>query len=241
MVRLTDQQKSAIMLEVGVDYQSRGEVVEAGQPGTVDDGSGEVAMWKEYRRRVAEAEAAEDTLVEASFAPATEAQRVAYAICRAAHAGQVDKQQVAYHLHPEAVAVAAAASVTGSDPVFGDAVVVTALLHDVVEDSPMTPEDLDEAGLGTMPLGGEIIAAIGLLTRDPSDTYGAFIEKVATAEGTAGEIARIVKLADVTHNVGRFTPEIEMQLGVRYAAASDRLHRALREHRCGSANSNQDR
>ena len=107
---------------------------------------------------------------------------IADAIAVQAHQDQTDKIGNDYIEHPRSVA----RRVDQSNPV----VVAAALLHDVVEDSEITPADLADRGIPT-----EVIAAVELLTRrsDVSDDdYYAAIVKDA--------IALEVKLADLSDN-----------------------------------------
>lgn len=83
-----------------------------------------------------------------------EAERIA----REAHAGQVDKIGVDYIEHPRRVAARFDAD-TQSDEV------ATALLHDVIEDTSITADDLQKAGIPA-----HVIDAVLLLTKDPAET-----------------------------------------------------------------------
>ncbi len=66
-----------------------------------------------------------------------------------------------------------------------------AWLHDVIEDTPMTPEDLRDAGISEI-----TIAAVQALTYDKeNETYLAYILRVME-----NDIAREVKLADLSDN-----------------------------------------
>ena len=94
---------------------------------------------------------------------------------------------------------------------------VVAALHDVVEDSDVSDEDLARWGLS------EVEAeAVKLLTHDDDEPYEEYIERIATAEGEAGRLARIVKLADLRDNLNRTRPEME-HLRERYEKALARL------------------
>lgn len=107
---------------------------------------------------------------------------IADAIAVEAHAGQTDKLGNEYIHHPRSVAGRVAPG--------NEAAVVAALLHDVVEDSEMTPADLAERGIPA-----EVIAAVELLTRRDdvsSDDYYAAIAK--------DPVALEVKLADLADN-----------------------------------------
>jgi (p)ppGpp synthase/HD superfamily hydrolase len=69
---------------------------------------------------------------------------------------------------------------------------MVAALHDVVEDSDYTPDDLRQRGFPE-----EVIDAIDALTRRESDgeTYDAFIERAGR-----NPLARRVKIADLEDN-----------------------------------------
>ena len=66
----------------------------------------------------------------------------------------------------------------------------TALLHDVVEDTDYTLEDLKNEGFPT-----EVVNAVALLTHEEGIAYMDYIAKVKT-----NPIASAVKLADLAHN-----------------------------------------
>lgn len=66
-----------------------------------------------------------------------------------------------------------------------------ALLHDVIEDCGVTAADLRELGFPE-----EVVSGVLAMTRDPAESYEAFIERAA-----AHSIARRVKLADVEDNL----------------------------------------
>jgi (p)ppGpp synthase/HD superfamily hydrolase len=68
---------------------------------------------------------------------------------------------------------------------------MAAVLHDVIEDTTLEIDDLVEAGYRA-----EVVAAIECLTHDDSESYGDYIERVAT-----NEVARRVKIADLRENL----------------------------------------
>ncbi len=105
----------------------------------------------------------------------------ALAIAVEAHRGQVDKAGQPYILHPLRVM----ARVTTAEER------LVAVLHDVVEDSPKTLDDLRAAGFDEA-----VVRAVDFLTRREDETYEAFIERV---DGDA--LARRVKLADLEDNM----------------------------------------
>ena len=69
------------------------------------------------------------------------------------------------------------------------------------------------------------LEAVLLLTRAKDEPYEEYIERVATVEGEAGQLARVVKLADLRDNLGRARPEME-DLRKRYEKAIERLEAA---------------
>ena len=104
----------------------------------------------------------------------------ALAIAEDAHKGQVDKAGVAYIQHPLYVA----------SLVEGELAETIALLHDVVEDSAWTLEDLRMEGLPE-----KVVQAVGILTKNRDESYEEYLMHVKQ-----NPLARQVKLADLQHN-----------------------------------------
>lgn len=104
----------------------------------------------------------------------------ALAIAEDAHKGQVDKAGVNYIQHPLFVA----------SLVEGELAKTVALLHDVVEDSASTLEDLRMEGLPE-----EVVQAVGILTKNRDESYEEYLMHVKQ-----NPLARQVKLADLQHN-----------------------------------------
>ncbi len=105
----------------------------------------------------------------------------AIAIAAQAHAGQIDKAGQPYILHPLRVMFR----------VEGPSERIAAVLHDVVEDSPVTLDQLAEEGFSE-----EVIAAVQALTKRAGET-----RLEAAKRAAANSIARAVKLADNTENM----------------------------------------
>lgn len=105
----------------------------------------------------------------------------AIALACEAHAGQVDKAGEAYILHPLRLMLA----------VEGEAARIAAVLHDVVEDSATTLDDLTAAGFAP-----EVVRAVGALTKREGEDYLDFVRRAA-----ADPIARVVKRADLLDNL----------------------------------------
>lgn len=119
---------------------------------------------------------------------------LARAIAREAHAGQYRWDKVTpYITHPEAVReivlsrFSFAIQRMGYDP---DIIGAVALLHDVVEDTPVTLDDLKKKGV--LP---EVIHAVDLLTKKKDQPYVDYICGVML-----NGVATLVKLADISHN-----------------------------------------
>lgn len=98
-----------------------------------------------------------------------------------AHRGQVDKAGVPYILHPLRMMCSQQ----------NDTERIIALLHDVIEDTDYTFDDLRRMGYEE-----EIIEAVDCLTRRDDETYEAFIQRIKT-----NPLARRVKLADLQDNM----------------------------------------
>jgi len=109
---------------------------------------------------------------------------MAEGIARKAHEGQFRRDGVTpYITHPEAVAK----SLEGEHP----HVIATAWLHDVLEDTTVTPDILRDAGISE-----EVIAAVQVLTRKESQAYGVYLGFIRQHD-----IAFKVKVADMRHNL----------------------------------------
>lgn len=106
--------------------------------------------------------------------------RKAFEIASKAHAGQVDKAGIPYIEHPLHVAKA----------MNTENEVCTALLHDVIEDTDYTFDDLRIEGFSE-----EVIEALRLLTHKPGDTYMDYICAIKS-----NPLATKVKIADLYHN-----------------------------------------
>ena len=66
-----------------------------------------------------------------------------------------------------------------------------ALLHDVLEDTGATPEELKEYGFPE-----DVVKTVMLLTRREGESYRVYIERLAV-----DPVARQIKLADLRHNM----------------------------------------
>jgi (p)ppGpp synthase/HD superfamily hydrolase len=94
---------------------------------------------------------------------------------------------------------------------------MAAVLHDVVEDTEITLDDLRDAGYRP-----EVVDAIDALTHDSHNSYEQYIERIAR-----NPVARRVKIADLEENLinNRRSPLAPGNADRirRYEAALDRL------------------
>ena len=97
-----------------------------------------------------------------------------------AHKDQTDKSGIPYIFHPIHLA----------EQMTDEKTVCAALLHDVVEDTEVTFEQLEREGFPA-----DVLDALKLLTHDPAEPYMAYVARIK-----ANGIARAVKLADLAHN-----------------------------------------
>ena len=110
----------------------------------------------------------------------TKLTKQAIRLCFDAHKDQVDKSGMPYVLHPFHLA----------EQMVDEITTVVALLHDVVEDTDYTLEDIRALGFPE-----EVVAALTLLTHDPAVPYMEYVARIGR-----DPVARAVKLADLGHN-----------------------------------------
>jgi (p)ppGpp synthase/HD superfamily hydrolase len=120
-----------------------------------------------------------------------------------AHRGQQDKAGRSFILHPLSVML-----MTETDEQRQ-----VAALHDVVEDTPVTLDDLRRHGFSE-----PVLAAIDRLTRREGEDYEAFVRRAAE-----DRLARVVKMADLRDNLATTrrlpdSPEAHERIG-RYQRA----------------------
>ena len=139
----------------------------------------------------------------------TELTNKALRIAYDAHAGQLDKCGTPYIAHPLHVA----------EQMDDETSTCVALLHDVVEDSDVTLDDLARE------FPPEVVEGVRLMTHDPEVDY---LDYVRTIRGNP--LATKVKLADLAHNsdetrfAGRpVAPEELERRRRKYAAAREIL------------------
>jgi (p)ppGpp synthase/HD superfamily hydrolase len=140
-------------------------------------------------------------------------------IMRRAHEGQMDKSGRPYYLHPLRVAM----RLIHCTPEERHA----ALLHDVVEDTPLTLADLRALGYSD-----EVLDLVDILTRrmPAGESHREYLERVV-ASGNAKALR--VKLADVLDNMSparsSSLPPEHQGMKHRFSKDLQRIAEALRE------------
>ncbi len=110
----------------------------------------------------------------------TELTKKALALCFEAHKEQKDKTGMPYVFHPFHLA----------EQMDDEISTVCALLHDVVEDTDYTLDDISAMGYPN-----EVTDVLALLTHEDSVPYMDYVEKISH-----NATAKKVKLADLRHN-----------------------------------------
>lgn len=110
----------------------------------------------------------------------TELTKKAITLMYNAHKDQFDKSGIPYVFHPFHLA----------EQMKDESTTVVALLHDVVEDTNYSIEDIESMGFGK-----SICDALRLLTHDKSVPYMEYVRCIK-----ANPIAAAVKIADLKHN-----------------------------------------
>lgn len=101
-----------------------------------------------------------------------------------AHAGQEDLEGVPYIYHP--------IHVMSSFLLQEEQERIVAILHDIVEDTPINLTDIEAT------FGKEIAEAIDAITKRPGEDYDEYLKRVAQ-----NILAKKVKIEDVKHNLDR--------------------------------------
>lgn len=110
----------------------------------------------------------------------TEKTKIALKLCFEAHMDQTDKSGLPYVFHPFHLA----------EQMPDEDTTIVALLHDVVEDTDYTLDDLRVMGFGE-----KVMDALALMTHDDDVPYMEYVARLKS-----NPVARTVKLADLRHN-----------------------------------------
>ena len=142
---------------------------------------------------------------------------IAIQIASKAHEGQTDKSGLPYILHPLHLMNELVKKNMSED------YLIAAVLHDVVEDTDVTIQDLIALNFSIPSIG-----AVLKMTHEKGVSYEDYIDDIST-----NEIARTVKLEDLKHNldvIRRVIPEYTitnekkfMKRVLKYTKAYDKL------------------
>ncbi len=110
----------------------------------------------------------------------TDKTKRALQLCFDAHANLRDKAGLPYVFHPFYLAT----------QMHTEDEICTALLHDVIEDSSLTLDDIRREGFSE-----DVIEALALLSHNDDEDYLSYVERLSH-----NKLARTVKLADLRHN-----------------------------------------
>ena len=110
----------------------------------------------------------------------TKMTKIALKLCFEAHKEQIDKSGMPYVFHPFHLA----------EQMTDEPTTVVALLHDLIEDTDHTLDELRSLGFSA-----QICEAISLMTHDDAVPYMDYVAAIKK-----NPIARAVKLADLRHN-----------------------------------------
>ena len=122
--------------------------------------------------------------------------KLAMEIAYQAHHGQRDKGGAPYVFHPFHLA----------EQMETELEVTAALLHDVVEDTAVTLEELRQAGISE-----EVLTILELLTHRKGEAYMDYIRRLLP-----NPVARKIKLADLMHNSDMSRLGMEDQEKIQY-------------------------
>lgn len=140
------------------------------------------------------------------------------------HDGQTDKCGQPYWIHPFVVAMRRFKDYCPG----GISIAIVALLHDVLEDTDITEQEL----LCRFPMKIDEVEALELLTRKDGMSYDDYITSIIESDN---KIAMSVKIHDLLHN-GSFTrmkdagvpiTEKDERRTEKYRKAFDRLYKAI--------------
>ena len=112
----------------------------------------------------------------------------AFEVAEAAHRGQMRDEGTPYIVHPVRVAV----SLVDELQIYSPTLIASALMHDVIEDSPLTREQIAEM------FGERIARIVWLLTKYDYVSLPAYLAAIEAAADTG---APLVKLCDRLDNL----------------------------------------
>lgn len=135
---------------------------------------------------------------------------LAIRVATRAHVSQKRKDGTDYIAHPLRVMARAVSANAGM------AVMIACVLHDVVEDTSLTLEDLLDLGFDSI-----VVTTVDHVTRKKGESYKEFIQRCKQHD-----LARQVKIFDINDNLedqSALEPEEAAFLRTRYTEALDEL------------------
>ena len=136
--------------------------------------------------------------------------KIALRICYNAHAGQLDKGDMPYVFHPYHLAEQMKDEITTA----------AALLHDVIEDTEYTFDDLRKAGIPE-----RVLEIVALLTHDESVPY---MDYIAAMKHDPDAVT--IKLADLTHNSDLTRSEVVTEKELKRIEVYKQAYKLLTEN-----------
>lgn len=134
---------------------------------------------------------------------------IALQIATKAHEGQTDRDGEAYILHPLTVGLMGR---TDEERCAG-------FLHDVIEDTSVTAQDLLDAGISE-----SVVNALQLLTHDQKTSYDEYVQQIIDSKNP---IALRVKFNDLTHNFARGKAYPDLQ--AKHGKALQKIQKAIED------------
>lgn len=135
----------------------------------------------------------------------------AYTVASRAHLGQMRDEGTPYIIHPLRVAI----SLVDELQIHSTRLVCSALLHDVIEDSPATREDIERD------FGQEVAEVVWLLTKFEDTSLEDYLAAIEAAAHTG---APIVKLCDRLDNLRYLFHSPKTEKKRRYLYTTERLY-----------------
>ena len=140
--------------------------------------------------------------------------RRAYEVAEAAHSGQTRDEGTPYIIHPVRVAV----SLIDELKIYSPTLICSALLHDVIEDSDLTREDIGQM------FDEEIAEVVWLLTKFEDVSLREYLSRIEAAAETG---APLVKLCDRLDNMRSVPDTPKMEKKHRYIRTTEELYLPL--------------
>ncbi len=136
---------------------------------------------------------------------------LAYRVATEAHSGQMRDEGTPYIIHPLRVAI----SLVDELDLHSPTLVCSALLHDVIEDSPVTREDVERD------FGPQVAEVVWLLTKFEDTRLEDYLAAIEAAAHTG---APIVKLCDRMDNLRYLFHSPKTEKKRRYLYTTERLY-----------------